>query len=167
MNDIRPLKDVVDIAGAFPVIPAVIFILILLAIAAFIHFRKKRGTVAKPVAPPRPAEEIAIEALKALVEMRLIEKGLIKEYYIRLSDIMRAYIESRYEIFALDRTTRELFQEMRSKRTERLHADKINSLLEDCDMVKFAKYVPDQKEIERIHKKAEEIVNITTPKITT
>jgi len=43
--------------------------------------------------------------------------------------------------------------------------DKINYFFEDCDMVKFAKYTPIQKEIEEAYKKAEEIVDMTTPKI--
>ncbi|MDP2980549.1 MAG: hypothetical protein Q8N67_00575 [Candidatus Omnitrophota bacterium] len=164
-DDIRPLKDIVDISGGFPVLPAVILILAALAVSVFIYFKNKKKTEEKPVFPPMPAEEIAKDALKALKEMKLIEKGLIKEYYIRLSDIIRTYIENRYGIFSMDRTTWELFQEMKSKRIERSHVDKINYFLEDCDMVKFAKYTPDQKETEEIYKKAEEIVNITTPKI--
>jgi hypothetical protein len=164
-NDIRPLKDIVDISGEFPVLPVVILILAALAVTALIYFRKKRGKEEKPALPPKSAEEIARDALKALREMRLIEKGLIKEYYIRLSDIIRTYIENRYGIFSMDRTTLELFQEMKSKRIERSHVDKINYFLEDCDMVKFAKYTPDQKETEEIYKKAEEIIDITTPKI--
>jgi len=163
-NDIRPLKDVVEIGGRFPIVYIVILVLITLAVSVFIYFKNKKKTEEKPVFPPRPAEEIAKDALKALKEMKLIEKGLIKEYYIRLSDIIRTYIENRYRIFSMDRTTWELFQEMKSKRIERPHADKINYFLEDCDMVKFAKYTPDQKEIEEIYKKAEEIIDITTPK---
>ena len=166
MNDIRPLKDVLDISGKFPIGPLFILILAALAIAAFIYFTKKKRTEEKPAAPPKPAEEIAREALNALKEMGLIKKGLIKEYYIGLSDIIRTYIENRYGIFAMDRTTWELFQEMKSRRIERQHADKINNFLEDCDMVKFAKYAPGEKEIEEMYQKAEEIIDITTPKIT-
>ena len=163
-DDIRPLKDVVEIGGRFPVAYIVILVLITLAVLIFIYFKNKKKAEEKPVSPPGPAEEIARDALKALREMMLIEKGLIKEYYIRLSDIIRTYIENRYRIFSMDRTTWELFQEMKSKRIERSHADKINYFLEDCDVVKFAKYTPDQKEMEEIYKKAEEIVDITTPK---
>ncbi len=131
------------------------------------YLKKKKKNEFKPRLPPRPAEEIAIEALKALKEMKLAEKGMFKEYYIRLSDIIRIYIENRYRIFAMDRTTWELFQEMRSKKIERLHVDKINDFLEGCDMVKFAKYTPGQKEMEEAYVKAEDIINITTPKIIT
>ncbi|HAZ10110.1 MAG: hypothetical protein A2047_02825 [Omnitrophica bacterium GWA2_41_15] len=166
MNDIRPLKDVLEISGRFPALLVIILILAVLLIAAFIYFKKKK-VEEKPSIPSRFPEEIAKEALKALKEMKLAGKGMIKEYYIRLSDIIRTYIENRYRIFAMDRTTWELFQEMRSKRIEYLHVDRINDFLEDCDMVKFAKYAPGEKEIEEAYKKAEEIINITTPKITT
>ncbi|MDP2911475.1 MAG: hypothetical protein Q8N76_03985, partial [Candidatus Omnitrophota bacterium] len=147
MNDIRPLKDIVDISEKFSILPFAALILAAFAIAAFIYFKKKKAEE-KTYAPPMPAEEIARKALRDLKEKKLIEKGLFKEYYISLSDIIRTYIENRYRIFAMDRTTWELFQEMKSKRIERQHADKINDFLEDCDMVKFAKYTPDQKEIE-------------------
>jgi len=166
MNDIRPLKNVLDIKGALPALWIIILILIALAIAAFIYFKKKKIAEEKPVLIQKSPEDIARDALRLLLEMKLIEKGLIKEYYIRLSDIIRAYIENRYKISAMDRTTWELYQEMRSKRIERMHLDKINDFLEDCDMVKFAKYAPDKKEIEDSYKKAEEIIDITTPKTT-
>ncbi len=166
MNDIRPLKDIAEISEKFPILPVLILILAALATIAFIYFRKNKKVEEKSFKPSKPPEEIAREALKALKEMKLIEKGLIKEYYIRLSDVIRAYIENRYRIFAMDRTTWELFQEMKLKKIERLHADEINDFLEDCDMVKFAKYTPGEKEMEVVYKKAEEIVEITTLKIT-
>jgi len=165
-DDIRPLKGPAEIKRSFFALLSAACILFAAVIAAFIYFKKKKRKEEKPAPPPRPAEEIAKDALKALREMRLAEKGLIKEYYIRLSDIIRTYIENRYRIFAMDRTTWELFQEMKSKRMDRQHVDTINNFLEGCDMVKFAKYTPGQKEIEEAYKRAEEIIDATTPKIT-
>ncbi|PJC48666.1 MAG: hypothetical protein CO035_02290, partial [Candidatus Omnitrophica bacterium CG_4_9_14_0_2_um_filter_42_8] len=101
MNDIRPLKDVFDIKGAFPGLRFIILILIALAIAAFIYFKKKKIAEAKPILIQKSPEGIAKDALRLLLEMNLIEKGLIKEYYIRLSDIIRAYIENRHKISAM------------------------------------------------------------------
>ncbi|MFC1620854.1 hypothetical protein ACFL2G_00985 [Candidatus Omnitrophota bacterium] len=159
MDDIRPLKGPVDIAGGLQIWPLIILIALIIASALiFIYLKKKRKTKEEVFVSPRPPEEIAMEALRALLEMKLIEKGLIKEYYIRLSDIIRTYIEARFKIFALDRTTWELYQEMRIKKIERKETDRIRDFLEDCDIVKFAKYIPSRKEIQDAYLKAEEIV---------
>ena len=99
-----------------------------------------------------------MDELKSLAEMNLIEKGMIKEYYIKLSDIIRCYIERKYGILAIDRTTYELYQEMRIKKIERLHIDTIRDFLEDCDLVKFAKYIPGQKEAQGAYQKVEYII---------
>ncbi|MBU1147797.1 MAG: hypothetical protein KKD11_05530 [Candidatus Omnitrophica bacterium] len=161
MDDIRPLKDFVEIEGGFALWPLILLILLLsIAIFLFIYFKKRKKIADTPASPPRPPEEIALEALKALLEMKLIEQGLIKEYYIRLSDIIRNYIEARFNIFALDRTTWELYQEMRVKKIERKRTDQIRDFLEDCDLVKFAKYIPNKKEIEEIHASAKEIIKL-------
>lgn len=159
MDDIRPLKDLVEIGGGFSFLALILLILLLAAaIALVIYFRKRKKAVEEPVLPPRPPEEIAMEALRALIEMRLVEKGMIKEYYVRLSDIIRTYIQGRFRIFALDMTTWELYQEMRLKKLDRPRVAQMRDFLEDCDLVKFAKYIPVKKEIEEAYTMAEEIV---------
>ncbi|MDP8230323.1 MAG: hypothetical protein P9L93_04380 [Candidatus Gorgyraea atricola] len=161
MDDIRPLKDFVEIKGGFVLWPLMLIVLLLaIAVFLFIYFKKRKKAVELPASPPRPPEDIAMEALKALLEMKLIEQGLIKEYYIRLSDIIRNYIEARFNVFALDRTTWELYQEMRVKKIERKRTDQIRDFLEDCDLVKFAKYIPNKKEIEEVYTSAKEIIKI-------
>jgi predicted CopG family antitoxin len=163
-DDIRPLKNPVEIKSGFPRWLAVFFALVIIAgVLTWVYFRRKKTVIAKSVLPPRPPEEIAFEELNALAGMRLVEEGLVKEYYIRISDIIRRYIEARYNIGAIDRTTWELYQEMRIKRIESQHSDMIRDFLEECDLVKFAKYIPGQREIEEIYKKAKEIVRLTTP----
>jgi len=165
-DDIRPLKSPVEIKSGFPVWLVAIFILVIIVcMAVLLYYMRKKTTIEEPISPPRPPEEVAFEELNALKDMRLIEKGLIKEYYIRISDIIRRYIESRYNVCALDRTTWELYREMRnSKRIDRTYIDKIRDFLEECDLVKFAKYIPEEREIEEVYKKAEEIVRLTTEK---
>ena len=160
VDDIRPLKAPVEIKES--IIPFLFAILVLLLIGAgilgFIYFRKKSRAAAAPIDIYRTPEEIAMDELKSLAEMNLIEKGMIKEYYIKLSDIIRCYIERKYGILAIDRTTYELYQEMRIKKIERLHIDTIRDFLEDCDLVKFAKYIPGQKEAQGAYQKVEYII---------
>lgn len=159
MDDIRPLKDLAEIKGGFPLGFFIMLLLIVVGVAvAFIYFKKKRHSTEETVAPPRPPEEIAMEAFRSLQGMGLVQKGMVKEYYIKLSDIIRIYIEGRYGVFALDRTTWELYQEMRLRKIERAHVDKIRDFLEDCDLVKFAKYIPTEKEIEEAYERAEGII---------
>ncbi|MFH1854643.1 MAG: BatD family protein [Candidatus Omnitrophota bacterium] len=166
-DDIRPLKGPAEIREGFPALLLIILLLLALgAVSGFIYFKRKRRIESMPAIPLRPPEDIAMEELQALLEKKLIEKGMIKEYYIEISDIMRKYIEGRFRIFALDMTTWEICQEMRAKKIQRQPADKIKDFLEDCDLVKFAKYIPDQKEIEEIYSKAKEIIEISMEKMT-
>ena len=129
---------------------------------AFIYYKKKSQSKKEETMVLKSPDEIAIEALEALFDTNLIQKGMVKEYYIRISDILRRYIEAKFKVVALDKTTWELYQEMRLKRINRAHSDKIRDFLEDCDLVKFAKYVPAQNEIDDIYNKAKEIVKVTT-----
>jgi len=94
--------------------------------------------------------------------MDLISKGQIKEYYYRLSNIVRHYIENRFKLMAPERTTEEFLAEMTV--TERLtedHKELVGNFLEHCDMVKFAAYGPDSREIENSFNSAKKLVDET------
>jgi len=161
VNDIRPLKGPVDIKEGIAFWPLIaLFLLLVLGILIFLYFKRRKDTSQINTTPSKSPYEIAIEELNVLLDMKLIEKGLVKEYYIRLSDIMRKFVEARFKIFALDRTTWELYREMRLKKIERKRVDRIRDFLEDCDLVKFAKYIPSRKEIETSHSKAKDIIDI-------
>jgi hypothetical protein len=54
----------------------------------------RRGQM--PLIIPRPAHEVALEALAKLRAARLIEEGRHGEFYVRLSDIVRTYLEVRF-----------------------------------------------------------------------
>ncbi len=94
--------------------------------------------------------------------MDLISKGRIKEYYYRLSNIVRHYIENRFNLMAPERTTEEFLAEMMvtGKLTED-HKELVGNFLEHCDMVKFAAYGPDSREIENSFNSAKKLVDET------
>ncbi|MDP6685912.1 MAG: hypothetical protein QGI05_03065 [Candidatus Omnitrophota bacterium] len=165
-KDIRPLKDPVEIAGGFPWLLLILVLLVAAGILAFIYFKKKKHAEITEEVAPRPPEEIAREELDALLAAGLIKKGMIKEHYIRLSDIIRRYIEARYKILTLDKTTWELYLEMRANKVKRKDIEEIRDFLENCDFVKFAKYIPTEKDHELSWNKAKEIIDTTTPKET-
>lgn len=98
----------------------------------------------RPPAPPEPAHIVALRDLKALREEELWQKGEIKEYYSRLSDILRRYIDSRYGISSPELTTDETVRMLQKAAviSAALMA-RVKELLSVSDLVKFAKYMPE------------------------
>jgi len=80
-------------------LPYIIGGAILIAFAWLIYYWVKRRKKKTAVIPPKkikPAHIIALEKLKRLEEAKLWHQGKVKLYYIRLSDIIREYIENRF-----------------------------------------------------------------------
>jgi hypothetical protein len=126
--------------------------LILLGVAAvpagWLLLRSRRAK--KLVRIFRPAHEIAYARLRALVAENLTERGKIKEFYERISGILRHYIEDRFDLHAPERTTEEFLAELRF--TEVLpSSDKevLEEFLTHCDLVKFARHDPTTEQIQR------------------
>lgn len=138
-------------------------LLVLLAISIYVWRRHKAGKGILPtkVEPPRPAHEIALEALEALQAGSLLADGEIKEYYVRMSDIIRRYIEGRYFIVALELTTFELIKDLRTADVDPQHVDLFQNFLDFCDLVKFAKLIPTASEHESILQQAFTVVENT------
>ncbi len=112
----------------------------------FDRYRKLRQQTEASAAPTRPADEIAKERLLALRNSTLILKGQWKKYYSELSGIARHYIENQFRIPAIDRTTHELLREIKGTAIPRQDVNAIRNVLEQSDMVKFAKFQPMEKE---------------------
>jgi len=86
---------------------------------------------------------IAYRLLDDLKFMNLPQKGEFKLYYANLGNILRYYIEYRFNIQAPDMTTEEFLEKIRY--SEQLAGDdksNVEKFLGICDMVKFAKFEP-------------------------
>ncbi len=122
---------------------------IIIALLLLVYLSSKKKLVATPVIQ-RPAHEIALERLNALLAEKLVEAGKIKEFYEKLSYIIRLYIEHRFNLKAPERTTEEFLQEASaSADLPDNYKDKLKEFLLHCDMVKFAKYAPTTDEIDK------------------
>ncbi len=87
---------------------------------------------------------MALRDLQALRDAELWQKGEIKEYYSRLSDILRRYIDGRYSISSPELTTDETVRMLQKAAvTTPGQMSMVKELLSVSDMVKFAKYLPD------------------------
>jgi hypothetical protein len=98
----------------------------------------------------KSAHEVAYLRLGALVDANFIEQGQIKEFYERISGILRHYIEDRFDLHAPERTTEEFLGELRFA-GELAAPDKqvLEEFLTHCDLVKFAKHEPTTEQIQR------------------
>ncbi len=108
------------------------------------RFYGRRGATEAPmpVEAPRPAHEIAHEALNRLEASGLLQRGDVKAYHIRASDIMRVYVEDRFGVDAMEMTTREVLGGLRQVGVTSDVVGDFRQLLDRCDLVKFAKHRP-------------------------
>ncbi|HNW59087.1 MAG TPA: BatD family protein [bacterium] len=121
------------------------------AVALWWYLRRRRqgkGILPERQTPPRPAHEIALEALHALVASDWLAAGKHKAWHSELADILRRYIEGRYGIDALEMTSRELLGALDRYGLEESWRLRLQELLTLCDMAKFAKYIPEPAETE-------------------
>ena len=162
-TDIRDLKDIVGRTnGKIFIILSIIFVLGAIVAAGIIWRGKIKQIKAEEALRKKPAHEIAYVELYKLKKLNLPEKGFIKEYYIRLSDIMRRYLENRFSFRAPEMTTEEFLPALtKSPRVEKEHKDLLKRFLVGCDMVKFAKYGPSQLEMLDSFRAAEDFVDGT------
>ena len=100
---------------------------------------------------------------KGKKEEKLWQAGQEKEYFTRLIDILREYIDSRFSINAMEMTTTEILNSLRSNKESKLAENNIRKILEVADFVKFAKMRPLPEDNEMAMRNALEFVEMTIP----
>ena len=99
--------------------------------------------------------EKAIAYLQNLDKKQLLQKGEVKEYYSEMTDIARTYIEESVKVPAMESTSSELIAALKKAISEkkmfinRDELEQFKGVLENADLVKFAKSKPLQFEIEK------------------
>ncbi|MDY7228597.1 hypothetical protein [Hyalangium rubrum] len=91
------------------------------------------------VKPLAPLDVRTREALDSLRAEGLPSKGRVKDFYFRLSEIVRGYLGERYGFEALECTSSELFASLRKLQTPGLPEDKLMRFVSESDMVKYAR----------------------------
>ena len=140
----------------------------LLAVVVALYIRRRRRprpgeASAIPRAPPRPAHLVALEALAELERSQLLERGRVMEYHVRVSEVVRAYLEGQFEVPALELATGEVVDAMRAAALGATIVGGFQRFLESCDLVKFAKARPGIEESRALLPRARELVAATSP----
>lgn len=160
-------QDIYDIKGIFKFghgiwwyVKIIIIVLGILVLVYFIYryFKKKTKKITQEemirnISP----KEYALSQLENLKILGLIEKGQIKEYYDKLSDILRFYVSRVYNIDGMEKTTSELYLLLKEKVPSDFNRQ-LKEYLTNCDFVKFAKVIPTQENIDEDYQKAKEFI---------
>lgn len=158
LNPQKPSKDILDIKGISKFnhglvwylffILAIVFLAIIVYLSYKYIKKKNRKPTREEIIQAIPPKEYALKQLNDLIVLDLIKKGHIKEYYDKLSDIIRFYVSRVYSIDGMEKTTTELYLMLKNKIVPE-HNRELKNYLLNCDFVKFAKLVPTEEEIEK------------------
>ena len=167
-DEFRPLKPIFDFAAAvWPwIIAALIFILAVWLIYRYLQKRE--------VKEPKPSEEFI--PVPFTNPMEKLEKDLhtlsgsdsplnrrdFKEFYVLLGDAIRRYFEDVYNIDALEMTSGEIMRNLRDYPANKDVIKITRKVLNEADMVKFAKFEPDIPQAEKALKIAFQFVDVVS-----
>ncbi len=130
-----------------------------LALLGLMALRRRKRRVIEP--RRQTPEEIAHRALQALLAENLPARGLIKEFYLRLTGIVRQYVEDTTGIRAPEQTTEEFLRDMRSRAAFPLERSRrLAEFLEAADLIKYAGQEPHEGQIDEAIARAQEFVNL-------
>jgi hypothetical protein len=147
---IKPYKAPVTLGEILPwALLAVIAAALVWGIIILIRKLKKSKKSPEPIINPDPAHVIAFRDLEKLKQEQLWQKGEVKMYYSRLTEILRQYLENRYGVYSLEMTTSETLEALvRTGFKKDETYSNLKTILNSSDLVKFAKYKPEPSENE-------------------
>lgn len=128
----------------------------LIGATAWYYLRKRRQRpVSRSPEQIRDLLEMAESDLKKLLSQGFPKNGMVKKFYVLLSEIVKRILESGYEIHTAEKTTSEIMDSLnRTSALETENRERIEYFLIRCDVVKFAKYIPSTAEHEAVSKDA-------------
>ena len=119
-----------------------VLILLLMAVAYYLYLRLrdnkpiiKSFKIVKKLLPHQKAMK-EIEQIKA---DKMVSSENQKEYYTKLTDTLRRYIEERYKFSAMEMTSSEIIERL-TQDGDQKSLDELRELFTTADLVKFAKY---------------------------
>lgn len=159
MYDIKDIATVKSPMGNWWIYVLVVIGLIGLGFLIFYLLKNRKPKAKAEVIVYKTPIEKATTLLQQLESKELWQKGAVKDYYSELTDIVRNYIEEEIKIPAMESTTSELIEGLRKAAKQKklkLSNDTVENLekvLQQADLVKFAKVTPIDYEIEEDKKR--------------
>lgn len=139
-------------------------ILLAAVIITIIYFlRKRRKGPAPEPEHHLPPYEFAMMQLHELEKEQLWQSGRIKEFYSRLTDILRLYLEREKGIPAMESTADEVSDQVSQMRLSKEMKQQVKDLMSLSAMVKYAKEKPGTAANERSLETVRQFLEETKP----
>lgn len=165
-QDIEDIKPPRDMPRSWWLVIILVTVGLLLAAGALYWWLRKRRVSSQPGGTwvdPRPAHEIALEALQQLRESKLLDRQEVGRFHVEASEIIRRYLEGRFGLEAMEMTTGEVLEDLDRGRLHLKEHAQLGAFLGQCDMVKFAKLLPERSRSEDLLVQAVAFVEATRP----
>ena len=164
-EDLRDVKPPVALPS-YDWIWLVVFFIVLTLVSIYFwnKTRQRRSAmIPKPGIILTPWER-AYQRLDSLAGGNLLRDGQWEAYYLTLSDIIRRYFEERFEVRAPEMTSEEFLVSLRGFAQLSGAANNVlKEFLDSCDMVKFARYLPQMTEAQKTTLLGRRLVDETRP----
>lgn len=161
-EDIRDLKPLREVRPRAPWLWIVLGALLAFAVALAVGWWVRRWRRRRSQVPPRPAYEIAFEALAELRHTDFDDPQAVRRFYFQISETVRIYVESRFEFNATDLTTEEILDWLElGEGPGEGPGGQLQQFLLQTDQVKFAHQDPNQQDIESTYERALGFVEAT------
>jgi len=145
-QEMKPIKGPIAVKNVFP-IRMIILIILLLTILFGLYFiyGKRDANIydeKKVETNIDPADIIALKKLESLSKESYDQTEKVKEFYIKISHILREYIENSVYIKSLEMTTEEIGRHRVSFPFNKEEIDNLLDILNRADLSKYAKSNP-------------------------
>jgi uncharacterized repeat protein (TIGR01451 family) len=141
---IKPYRAPLTMGEVLPWLLGIIILgAIIWAVIRYLPKLKKSENIVIADIPSDPAHVIAFRELEKLKSEELWQKGEVKKYYTKLTEILRQYLENRFRVYSLELTTAETLEALVKTGFKKNGAyNDLKTVLTGADLVKFAKYNP-------------------------
>jgi hypothetical protein len=157
LKEIRPPVQMPYVIEWWVYVLGGVLILGSIGLFVFLSWRKRRAKTEAMI--KISAHEIAYEQLESLLNEKLIEEGKVKLFYLKLSNILRHYIENRFGLRAPEQTTEEFLASIRfNDALTANHKGMLKGFLQHCDLVKFAEHSPTNEDIQNTFDSCKEFI---------
>jgi len=131
------------------IVIAIVVTSLIIGLIIYLRSKPKQQPVIKITKPSIPIHIVAIDKLKELRDKKLWQQEEFKLYHSELTDIIREYLEKRYNVKTHEKTTDEILAALNSREITGEYRNMLQQMLVMADLVKFAKEKPLPIENER------------------